>query len=352
MTAAMQRRLNLRPLAIGVTVALALAAWRLRPRAAAVEGGTLEVPWPLGLGSRVRRMRHRMTAPMQPGGADTLEDLEGQGVEADRGRVRFDWAFGSTEAEHVRTALAMESIVTDEPRPATEANELVADKLSAAGVHLDQEGGDALGAVPRSRVTGETSPRHLARAIEQALDTRHVGVIVDATRGVVEIDEHRDVGRGNVLLIDPAGRGRLLRHGTMRALVAALAAVARDDDAPTFSGDLGREAHSTIERAAPAAPDLTQLPPTVDELLRELGGATSVSVALATRLAEHLGATRPCVTCATTIVQVAPVADALAHHYGAPHRLPEVATALATSSIETGHPEAPDRCREHGSSAA
>jgi hypothetical protein len=348
----MKRPLNRRPLVIGVVIALALTAWRLRPRAAAIEGGTLEVPWPLGLGSRVRRMRHRMTAPMQPGGADTLEDLEGQGVEADRGVVRFDWAFGSTEAEHVRTVLAMESIATDEPRPATEANELVAEKLSAAGVHLDQEAGDALGAVPRSHVMGATSPRHLARAIEQALDTRHVGVIVDATREVVEIDEHRDVGRGNVLLIDPAGRGRLLRHGTMRALVAALAAAARDDDAPTFSGDLGDEARSTIERAGPASPDLTQLPPTVDELLRELGGATSVAVTLTMRLAEHLGATRPCVTCATTIVHIAPVADALARHYGAPHRLYEVAAALATSTIETGHPEAPERCGAHGSTAA
>jgi len=346
----MKRGLNLRPLTIGV--AIALTAWRLRRPARGIEGGTLEVPWPLGLGSRARRWRHRLTAPLQPGGVDTLEDLEGQGVEADRGRVRFDWAFGSTEAEHVRTALAMEAVTTDEPRPAIEANELVAEKLSAAGMHLDQETSDTLGSVPRSRVTGEASPRHLARAIELTLDTRHVGVIVDATREVIEIDEHRDVGRGNVLLIDPAGRGRLLRHGTMRALVAALAAAARDDDAPTFSDDRGQEARSTIEHAAPAAPDLTQLPPTVDELLRELTGETSVSVEFTIRLAEHLGATRPCVTCATTIVQVAPVADALARHYGAPHRLPEVATALATSSIETGHPEAPDRCREHGSSAA
>ena len=347
----MKHQLNLRALAIGVAIAVALTAWRLRPRHTTIGGRALEVPWPLGLSSRVRRLRHRMTAPLQPGGADTLEDLEGQGVEADRGRVRFDWVFGSTEAEHVRTALAMESIATADPQPATGANELVAEKLSAAGVHPDQEAGDPLGAVPRSYVTGEASPRHLARAIEQALDTSHVGVIVDATREVVEIDEHRDVGRGNVLLIDPAGRGRLLRHGTMRALVAALAASARDDDAPS-SGDLAEEARSTIERAAPTSPDLTQLPPTVDELLRELGGETSVSVALTVRLAEHLGATRPCVTCATTIVRLEPVADALARHYGAPHRLYEVAAALATSSIETGHPEAPDRCREHGSSAA
>lgn len=211
--------------ALGVS---AYTAYRMMQPSAAMDGGnggTLEVPYPLGMGSSMTRWRRRIAAMVGGSEYDTLEDYEGGDEVADTGNTSFQWAFGSTEAGAVTTALAMERIVTEPPTAATEDHGLMmADKLESAGIHLDEEARDNFDPIPRSHVAGSTSPRRLARAIERALSTENVGVIVDTSKNIVEIDEHHDVGRGNVLLIDGDGTSKLLRHGSMRSLVAALSA--------------------------------------------------------------------------------------------------------------------------------
>jgi hypothetical protein len=210
----------------------AYTAYRMMQPSTATDGGTLEVPYPLGMGTATSRWRQRLAAMIGGSEYDTLMDYEGADEVADTGNTSFHWAFGSTEASAVTTALAMERIVTEPPTPAPEDQELLmADKLESAGIHLDEESRDAFHPIPRSHVAGHASPRRLARAIERTLSTENVGVIVDTSKNVVEIDEHHDVGRGNVLLIDGDGTSKLLRHGSMRSLVAALAS-ASSDDAP------------------------------------------------------------------------------------------------------------------------
>lgn len=346
-----------RVIGIAAVVAGGVALWRMMPRSTRPEGGTLEVPWPLGMGSRVKRARHRLVSIIGGEGADTLEDLEGEGVDADRGTVAFDWAFDSSDAEFVTTALGMEGIPVGLSTSTPPDRDLVlVDKLESAGIHLDQESGDEFTPIPRSHIAASSSPRRLARAIERALDTRHGGIIVDTSREIVEVDEHHEVGRGNVLLIDAAGQSRLLRHGSMRTLVAALAASAVGRNTPMYTGGMGDEAQASPAPRAPAetgaTPDLTQLPPTADGYLREISGERSVSAELTGRLAAHLGAQRHCLRCNAPIIEVTRVAEALARHYGAPHRRDEIAAAIATSDMETGHPQAPDYCHQHGAGTA
>jgi hypothetical protein len=212
-------------LSMTVLGAGAYAAYRMTQQPAAMHsGGSAEVPYPLGMGSAMSRWRRRLTAMVSGAEYTSLEDFEGADEVADTGTTPFQWAFGSTEAGAVTTALAMERIVTEPPTPSPDEQELLmADKLESAGIHLDEESRNGFQPVPRSHVRGHASPRRLARAIERALTTENVGVIVDTSRTVVEIDEHRDVGRGNVLLIDGGGNSKMLRHGTMRSLVEALA---------------------------------------------------------------------------------------------------------------------------------
>jgi hypothetical protein len=210
-----------RPLRI-LTVASMLAivpsvAWAMRrrwTRPSAMPDDTR----PLGYGDASRRMMYRAGRILR-GDFGRVDEAEGN----DGGPVPFDWAFGTTDAGVIGTALASEGISVDTTGTAPEERDLVvADKLMSAGIHLDQEPSPAFAAVPRSRYVGEAKPTHLMRAVERALDTTHSGVIVDTTRGsTVEIDQHRDVGKGNVVLIDPSG-SRVLRHGTTRLLLQAL----------------------------------------------------------------------------------------------------------------------------------
>jgi len=220
---------------LGMTVlgAGAYSAYSMIQRpGAAMDGGTLEVPYPLGMGSTMTRWRRRLAAMVSGADHTTLEDFEGADEAADTGNTPFQWAFGSTEASAVTTALAMERIVTEPPTPSPDEQELLmADKLESAGIHLDEESRNGFQPVPRSHVRGHASPRRLARAIERALTTENVGVIVDTSRTIVEIDEHRDVGRGNVLLIDGGGNSKMLRHGSMRSLVEALTSASEDSTA-------------------------------------------------------------------------------------------------------------------------
>ncbi|RLT27918.1 MAG: hypothetical protein DWI48_02185 [Chloroflexi bacterium] len=210
----------------------AYTAYRMMQPSVAMDGGnggTLEVPYPLGMGSSMTRWRRRIAAMVAGNEYNTLEDLEAGDEVADTGSTSFQWAFGSTEASAVTTALAMERIVTEPPTPSPQDELLMTDKLESAGIHRDEESRDAFHPVPRSHVSGHASPRRLARAIERALGTENVGVIVDTSKTIVEIDEHHDVGRGNVLLIDGEGTSKLLRHGSMRSLVAALSSASSDD---------------------------------------------------------------------------------------------------------------------------
>jgi hypothetical protein len=207
------------------------ALWRRYTRTSAMPDDT----YPLGYGSTMRRILYRASRAMR--GDFALDEVSADGRQA----IPFDWTFGATEAGIVGTALASEGIPVQSNGVAPEGRDLlVTDKLSAAGIHLDQEPESSFSPVPRSRYVGEARPTQLMRAVERALDTTHSGVIVDTTRGsTVEIDEHPNVGKGNVVLIDPTG-SRVLRHGTTRLLLHALEDVA-DHRSPT---------------ARPGAPDI------------------------------------------------------------------------------------------------
>jgi hypothetical protein len=204
------------------------AIWRRFNRSSAMPDETR----PLGYGSATRRMIYRASRAIR---GDLFLDELGDGDS--RQAVPFDWTFGTTEAGVVGTALASEGIPVNSSGTAPEGRDLlVTDKLSAAGIHLDQEPSSSFSSVPRSRYMGDARPAHLMRAVERALDTTHSGVIVDTTRGsTVEIDEHPNVGKGNAVLIDSTG-SRVLRHGTTRLLLQALQDVADHRGPQTRAG--------------------------------------------------------------------------------------------------------------------
>jgi hypothetical protein len=198
-------------LALIPSTAWVLRRWWERPSAMPDEAQ------PLGYGSAARRFVYRVGRAVR---GDFAPD---DGLDGDGEPIAFDWAFGATDAGVVGTALATEGIPVDSAGLAPDDRDMiVTDKLTSAGIHLDQEPPAGFGPVPRSRYVGKASPGRLMRAVERALDTRHSGVIVDTSRGAtVEIDEHPNVGKGNVVLIDATG-SRMLRHGSTRLLLQAL----------------------------------------------------------------------------------------------------------------------------------
>jgi hypothetical protein len=220
---------------LGVIAGIPAAGWALVRRFNRTSAMP-DDPRPLGYGSDFRRMVHRAGRVLR---GDFQDDPLGDG--RTRAAIPFDWSFGSTDAGIVGTALATEGIPVDVSGVVPEGRDLLlTDKLTAAGIHLDQEPNPAMSAVPRSRFTGNAQPEPLMRAVERALDTVHSGIIVDTTRGAtVEIDEHQNVGKGNVVLIDATG-SRVLRHGTTRLLLQALQDVS--------------DHHSPVRR--PGAPDV------------------------------------------------------------------------------------------------
>ena len=216
----------------GIIVLPAVAAtlwWRNRPGV-----GGPDAVHPLGMGPWQNRATYRIGRFLR--GDWTDEDDPGP----DTGTVEFEWAFGSTEAGVVGTALAAEGIDIKEYGSVSEERGLIlTDKIESAGIHLDQQPRDDFAAVPMARYRGTAAPRKLTNAIARALYTAHSGIIVDTLRGpVIEIDEHYQAGKGNVVLIGRDG-ARVLRHGTTRMLLGAL-----------------REAAAAGEPAA-GAPDVT-----------------------------------------------------------------------------------------------
>jgi hypothetical protein len=215
----------------GVLAGIPAAGWALWRRLNRTSAGPDDTR-PLGYGSAMRRAMYRASRALR--GDLFLEEL---GDGSTRQSVPFDWTFGTTEAGVVGTALASEGIPVSTSGTAPEGRDLLlTDKLSAAGIHLDQEPSADFSSVPRSRYIGEAQPAHLMRAVERTLDTTHSGVIVDTTRGsTIEIDEHPNVGKGNVVLIDTTG-SRVLRHGTTRLLLQALEDVAGNHSPASRAG--------------------------------------------------------------------------------------------------------------------
>jgi hypothetical protein len=150
-------------------------------------------------------------------------ETDASSTELDLDVVGFDWRTYSSEAPEFLSELEMGGIWAHEAAPLSDAHEdVVTEKLQAAGIHLDQEG--APGApplAPANRYVGSTSPQRLVDALSAALSKGRSGLIVDTNGTVVEIDQHPRVGAGLLILVDEDG-ARLLRSGTNRSLLQAV----------------------------------------------------------------------------------------------------------------------------------
>jgi hypothetical protein len=154
-----------------------------------------------------------------------------EAADLDVGLVEFEWSSRSGETDVVSRELTAAGVNVSESRSSAlgdMSDDRVLEDLRAAGIHLDQEGElhrpDAASAIT---FVGATSPRRLVNALGGALNTGLVGLVVNATRTPVEIDEHQSVAQGSFILVDANGTQRL-RAGTTRALLEALQSLSRD----------------------------------------------------------------------------------------------------------------------------
>jgi hypothetical protein len=138
-------------------------------------------------------------------------------------RVKFDWAARLVPVDAVCDALTAEGITVLEGHP-TESQlqrSLVASKVAAAGVALDQDGCRATARPIAAQFTGTAPPDLLVRAIRRLVHGAHVGLVIDTCFPFVQIDDHAGIGRGVFALIEPR-RVRLFNIAAEKALTAAI----------------------------------------------------------------------------------------------------------------------------------
>lgn len=142
------------------------------------------------------------------------------------GTVTFEWAVRASDPEVVHEVLRRSRVTVQEQRgDGHAADPAIEEALEALGIQLDQ--GSSGRHVPPVGTTfgGTVSTRRLVRALEAARQHAPLGLIVDTAYSVVQIDEHPEVARGAVALID-TDRARLIGARAERPLREALEAVA------------------------------------------------------------------------------------------------------------------------------
>ena len=142
------------------------------------------------------------------------------------GAVTFEWTVRASDPEVVHEVLRRSRVTVQEQHGDGHAdNPSIEQALEALGIQLDQ--GSSGGHVPPVGTTfgGTVSTRRLVRALEAARQHAQLGLIVDTAYSVVQIDEHPEVARGAVALIDN-DRARLIGARAERPLREALEAVA------------------------------------------------------------------------------------------------------------------------------
>lgn len=140
--------------------------------------------------------------------------------------VTFEWAVRASDPEVVHEVLRRSRVTVQEQHGnGHAADPSIEQALEALGIQLDQ--GSSGGQVPPVGTTfgGTVSTRRLVRALEEARRHAQLGLIVDTAYSVVQIDEHPEVARGAVALID-TDRARLIGARAERPLREALDAVA------------------------------------------------------------------------------------------------------------------------------
>ena len=141
-------------------------------------------------------------------------------------RVKFDWAARLAHVDAVCDALTAEGITVLEGHPPETPlrRSVVAPKVAAAGVALDQEGCQATARAITAQFTGAALPEALVSAIRHLVDGGHVGLVIDTCFPFVQIDDHADIGRGVFALIEPR-RVRLFNTTAEKALTDAISSV-------------------------------------------------------------------------------------------------------------------------------
>jgi hypothetical protein len=216
--------------------------------------------------------------------------------------------------------------------------QVVRGKMAAVGMQFDQEPPPSPDGIAFVRASGAAGVDELCGAMEQFLQHTTEGLIVDTTARVVEIDEHTDLGAGEIVLLEPGGAHQL-RSGSRRPLTDALRAAA-DRLLPLGfrpRPDLGALRH-----------ELADVPSAIDDLLLELLLPSIPGGRLSYERAERLGALRRCDQCMTPIVDLAALSELVAEFYGTPERQQDVADALVRSGLEVGDPLSPSFCSIHG----
>ena len=144
-------------------------------------------------------------------------------TDLDEGSTGFDWRSQPGESAEFLAELESVGVWAHEAGPMPDGHDaVVAEKLQAAGIHLDQEGAPGIPrSTPAARFVGSSSPHRLMNAVAAVLSKGLTGLVVDTNGTVVEIDQHPSVGAGRIVLIDEAG-AHLLRSGSNRTLLQAL----------------------------------------------------------------------------------------------------------------------------------
>lgn len=142
------------------------------------------------------------------------------------GAVTFEWAVRASDPEVVHEVLRRSRVTVREQHGDGHADDPSIElALEALGIPLDQGSGGAHVPPVETTFGGTVSTRRLVRALEAARQHAQLGLIVDTAYSVVQIDEHPEVARGAVALID-TDRARLIGARAERPLREALEAVA------------------------------------------------------------------------------------------------------------------------------
>lgn len=252
--------------------------------------------------------------------------------------VRFEWLVQTSDLPAFHGALNSQQIAFISREAANSAGRasMLRRKLTAVGMHFDQEPATSYEELPLIGISGAATADRLAVAIDRALESTASGLIVDTTSTMVEIDQQWDLGRAEIVLIEPH-RSYQLRAGTRRVLLQALQEAAQRPQLLGFR----------------PIPDLAQLRheladlPSLDHLIAALQQANYDAYFSHERVT-RLGTVRRCDQCGSPIVDVAALSDLLARFYGTPGRRQEIADALAQSGLEVGDAPSPRFCRIHG----
>ena len=145
--------------------------------------------------------------------------------------VRFCWTLRREDAARIRQSLDDAHPRRLEARaapPAPGADLDLEDLLRSVGLHLDEEPAGDTGM--QTMLEGVTAASALTGALDDLAHSAPTGFVLDTRFDSVQIEEHRSIGRGTIVLVDGEG-ARLLGSREGRAAERALRAAAAAHEA-------------------------------------------------------------------------------------------------------------------------